>query len=71
MSSTDAVSIIKQGGNKISLTVRRLPETNRKLYVIGLLGQYSVSIFYPYLVGGAKTTCSLYIFKYYDMKYVT
>ena len=33
ISHTDAVNIIKQGGNKITLTVKRLSDTTSKLYI--------------------------------------
>ena len=40
MSHTDAGTIIKQGGNKITLTVKRLSETTSKLLyiIIKLIG---------------------------------
>ena len=43
MLHTDAVAIIKQGGNKISLTVRRSSETISKLYTL-LLNCWSVLV---------------------------
>ena len=44
MSHDDAVSIIKQGGNKIALTVKRSSETISKLYMSLLNCQISVNI---------------------------
>ena len=52
MSTTDAVTIVKQGGNKITLTVKRLSETTSKLYITS---NYWVNVNITfYTVGGAK-----------------
>ena len=54
ISHTDAINIVKVGGKKIALTVKRSKETPSKLYILLLNCWVNVNII-SYTVGGTKT----------------